>query len=100
MYKIVRKKALNPTVTQMEIEAPLVAKKAKPGQFIILRVDAEGERILPADTVVMAAGAKPNTDMYEQLKEHFEHVDLIGDAVKVAKIPDAISSGYYLGISF
>ena len=45
MYRIVRKKILNPTVTQMEIEAPLVAKKAKPGQFIILRVDSEGERI-------------------------------------------------------
>ena len=45
MYKIVRKKSLNSTVTQMEIEAPLVAKKAKPGQFIILRVDEEGERI-------------------------------------------------------
>jgi len=45
VYKIVTKKNLNPTVTQMEIDAPLVAKKAKPGQFIILRVDAEGERI-------------------------------------------------------
>ena len=45
MYRIVRKKVLNPTVVQMEIEAPLVAKKAKPGQFIILRVDSEGERI-------------------------------------------------------
>lgn len=45
MYKIVHKKVLNPTVTQMEIEAPLVAKKAKPGQFIILRVDEDGERI-------------------------------------------------------
>lgn len=45
MYKIVHKKALNDTVTQMEIEAPLIAKKAKPGQFIILRVDSEGERI-------------------------------------------------------
>ncbi|MBP5312103.1 MAG: sulfide/dihydroorotate dehydrogenase-like FAD/NAD-binding protein [Clostridia bacterium] len=45
MYKIIRKKPLNPTVTQMEIEAPLVAAKAKPGQFIILRVDEEGERI-------------------------------------------------------
>ena len=45
MYKIVTKKSLNPTVTQMEIEAPLVAAKAKPGQFIILRVDEEGERI-------------------------------------------------------
>lgn len=45
MYKIVTKKRLNPTVTQMEIEAPLVAAKALPGQFIILRVDEEGERI-------------------------------------------------------
>ena len=45
MYKIASKKALNPTVTQMEIEAPLVARKAKPGQFIILRVDEDGERI-------------------------------------------------------
>lgn len=45
MYKIVRKEALNPTVTMMEIEAPLVAAKARAGQFIILRVDGEGERI-------------------------------------------------------
>lgn len=45
MYKILTKKSLNPTVTQMEIEAPLVADKARPGQFIILRVDANGERI-------------------------------------------------------
>ena len=45
MYKIAAKKALNPTVTQMEIEAPLVAHKAQPGQFIILRVDEDGERI-------------------------------------------------------
>ena len=45
MYKIVTKKVLNPTVTLMEIEAPLIAKKAEPGQFIILRVDEDGERI-------------------------------------------------------
>ena len=45
MYKIVRRKSLNPTVTQLEIESPLVAKKAKAGQFIILRVDEDGERI-------------------------------------------------------
>ena len=45
MYKIVTKKELNPTVTQMEIKAPLVANKALPGQFIILRVDDMGERI-------------------------------------------------------
>ena len=45
MYQIVGKKSLNPTVTQMEILAPFVARKALPGQFIILRVDEEGERI-------------------------------------------------------
>ena len=45
MYKIVRKESLNPTVTLMEIEAPFIAKKAQPGQFIILRVDEDGERI-------------------------------------------------------
>ena len=45
MYQIVGKKSLNPTVTQMEILAPFVAKKALPGQFIILRVDDDGERI-------------------------------------------------------
>ena len=45
MYKIVRKEILNPTVTLMDIEAPLIAKKAEPGQFIILRVDENGERI-------------------------------------------------------
>lgn len=45
MYKIVSKKVLNPTVVEMNIEAPFVAKKAKAGQFIILRVDEEGERI-------------------------------------------------------
>ena len=45
MYQIVGKKSLNPTVTQMEIFAPFVAKKALPGQFIILRADEEGERI-------------------------------------------------------
>ena len=45
MFQIVGKKSLNPTVTKMEIYAPFVAKKAKAGQFIILRVDEDGERI-------------------------------------------------------
>jgi len=56
MYKILTKKSLNPTVTMMEIEAPLVAKKAKAGQFIILRVDEEGERI-----PLTIAGTNPET---------------------------------------
>jgi len=45
MYKIIKKQTLNPTVTLMEVEAPLIAKKAEPGQFIILRVNENGERI-------------------------------------------------------
>ena len=45
MYKIVRKKELNDSVTLMEIEAPFVAKKAKAGQFIIFRIDEKSERV-------------------------------------------------------
>ncbi len=45
MYKILKKKPLSDTVKLMKIKAPLVAKKAKPGQFIILRIDETGERI-------------------------------------------------------
>ena len=45
MFKIVKKRSLNPTVAEMSIEAPLIAKKAKPGQFIILRAKEDSERI-------------------------------------------------------
>ncbi len=44
-YKIVAKKVLNPQIFLMEVEAPLIAKKAEPGQFIILRIDEKGERV-------------------------------------------------------
>ncbi len=45
MYKIAKKRVLNPTIVELEIESPEIAKKAKPGEFIILRVDEDGERI-------------------------------------------------------
>ena len=45
MYRIVKKESLNGSVTRMVIKAPFVAKKAEPGQFIILRVDKDGERV-------------------------------------------------------
>ena len=45
MFKIVEKKSLNPTVTKMVVEAPLIAKKAEPGQFIIFRAKEDSERI-------------------------------------------------------
>ena len=45
MFRIVRKQVLNPSVTLMELEAPYIAAKAKPGQFVIFRVDEQGERV-------------------------------------------------------
>ena len=45
MYLILKKEPLNPTVTRMVIDAPHIARKAEPGQFIILRVHEDGERI-------------------------------------------------------
>lgn len=45
MFKIIRMEKLNPSVSLMEVEAPYVAKKAEPGQFIILRIDEKGERV-------------------------------------------------------
>lgn len=45
MYKIIKKEILNPTVTKMVVDAPMIAKKAQAGQFIILRVHEDGERI-------------------------------------------------------
>lgn len=45
MFKIVKKRVLNPSVKLMEVEAPYIAKKAQPGQFIILRISENGERI-------------------------------------------------------
>ena len=45
MFKIVGKKSLNPTVSQMTVEAPLIARKAEPGQFIIFRAKEDSERI-------------------------------------------------------
>ncbi len=45
MYKILEKRALNPEVSLMTVFAPMAARRAKPGQFIILRIDDDGERI-------------------------------------------------------
>ena len=45
MYRIVRKERLHDTVSLIEVEAPYVARKALPGQFIVLRIDEQGERI-------------------------------------------------------
>ena len=58
--------------------------------------NADGRQVLPADTVVIAAGARPNDDMYKELEGKIEKLNIIGDAVKVARIPNAIEAGYTL----
>lgn len=60
---------------------------------------AEGASFLPADTVVMAAGAKPNNELYEALSGQLEKLNVIGDAVSVGKIPEAIRSAYDLAVT-
>lgn len=45
MFKIIEKRRLNDAMTLMKLDAPHIARKAKPGQFVILRVDEHGERI-------------------------------------------------------
>ena len=65
MYRIVNKTILNPTVVQLQIEAPLVANKARPGQFIILRVDEDGERI----PLTVAGVNVPVAKIYEKIAD-------------------------------
>ena len=87
MYKIIKKRVLNPTVTMLDIYAPLVAKKAQAGQFIILRVDEEGERIpltvagydRAAGTVKIIFQVVGGTTMRLNAKEECEYIsDFVG----------------------
>lgn len=95
MYKITNKKVLNPTVTMMEIEAPLVAAKAQPGQFIILRIDEEGERIpltiagydRQAGTVRIIFQVVGTTTTLLNKKEQGEYIrDFVGPLGKATKL--------------
>lgn len=95
MYKIVKREALNPTVTRIVVEAPFVAKKAQPGQFIILRVNAEGER-LPftvagtdpekgtVEVIFQVVGA--STLELNALKEGDELADFVGPLGKPSEL--------------
>ena len=87
MYKIVMKRRLNETMTWLSIEAPLIARKAKPGQFIILRTDEHGERIPltmaghdsdkgTVDIIYAAVGR--TTMLLDQLEEGDYLQDIVG----------------------
>ena len=95
MFKIVKKRELNPTVTEMVIEAPLIAKKAKAGQFIIIRAKEDSERIpltiahydAAAGTVaiifqIVGAGTMPLNSLNEGEYVH----DFVGPLGKATEI--------------
>jgi ferredoxin--NADP+ reductase len=95
MVKITRRRVLNPTVTWLELEAPLIAAKAQPGQFIILRVDDDGERIpltiAGADTktgivtiIYQIVGA--STERLNHKKEGDSIADMVGPLGNPTKI--------------
>lgn len=87
MFKIVRKEVLNPSVKLLEVEAPYVAKKVEPGQFIILRINEEGERIplTVADydrskgtvTIIFQEVGK-TTKLLGTLSEGYQLLDFVG----------------------
>lgn len=58
--------------------------------------NADGISVLPADSVVIAAGARPDNELYDALKDKIENLQCIGDASMVGRIPDAIESAYTL----
>ena len=95
MYKIVSKRRLNDNMTWLEIEAPLVARKARPGQFIILRTDEFGERIpltmagydAEKGTVeIIFAAVGRTTMMLNQLEEGDALLDVAGPLGKPTHI--------------
>ena len=61
--------------------------------------NADGKQSIPADTIVIAAGAKPNNDLYEALKDKLPKVDAIGDSVSVGRINNAVASAYQLAMT-
>lgn len=61
--------------------------------------NADGVQKIPADTIVIAAGAKPNNALYEELKDKLPKVDVIGDSVNVGRINNAVESAYRLAMT-
>jgi len=95
MYKIISKKQLNSVVTLLEVEAPLIAKKAKAGQFIIFRVDEFGERIplTIADfdrekgtITVIFQGVGKSTKMLAAMEPGDSILDFVGPLGKATEI--------------
>lgn len=111
MYKIVEKQVLNPEVTMMRVEAPLIAKKVKPGQFVILRVEEGGERIplTVADSdaeqglvTIIFQIVGYTTERLSRLEEGAALLDFVGplgEATALADIKRACVIGGGLGVA-
>lgn len=81
---------------QLGVDLLKETKVLKLGRDGVEVENAEGRKTLPADTIVIAAGARPNNDLYEALKDKLPKVDVIGDAVSVGRIHNAVASAYNL----
>ena len=106
MYKILEKKVLGPQITKMVIDAPAIAKKAEPGQFIILRIDEQGERIplTVADfdreqgtvTIIFQIVGKTTTQLNE-LNEGDALLDFVGPLGKASEFDESIEKVAVIG---
>ena len=85
MATIVTKRILNPTVTLMEVSAPMVARKAKPGQFVIVRVDEQGERI-PLTIADYDAGRGTVTIMYQRVGLTTQKLDALESGEEILDV--------------
>lgn len=95
MFKILSKKFICPTVAKFEIEAPLIARRAKPGQFVVLRIDEKGERIPltlndwsqeKGTITVVALEAGATTKRLNSLKEGTALADVVGPLGRPAEV--------------
>ena len=74
-------------------------KVLKLGKDAVLVENEEGQESIPCDTIVIAAGARPNNALYEELKDKLPKVDEIGDTVSVGRIHNAVESAYRLAMT-
>lgn len=106
MALIQHKRRLNPTVTLMEVSAPLIAKKAQPGQFIILRVDEHGERIPltisdydreRGTVTIIFQKVGLTTELLDRLEEGDDILDFVGPLGTPTDLLDREHPGLELG---
>ena len=106
MYRILKKQELSPGILEYDIEAPRVAKKALPGQFIVLRVNEEGERVplTIADfdrergiVTILFQVVGASTDLLASLKEGDSILDFVGPLGQPSELSDHMGTVVFVG---